>query len=133
MLFTSDHGYTLGGFRVDSHKMQVYDHVTRVPLLLHVPGGSSKEIDIPVAMVDVAPSLLAIAAGGPVGHEASTMDTDPGSDAGSDADADADAMDGISFAAHVAPARAAGSISDAPPVWPRDAGSFTMMASTTLN
>eukprot|EP00947_MAST-08B_sp_MAST-8B-sp1_P006067 g6067.t1 len=92
MVFTSDHGYTLGGFRVDSHKMQVYDHVTRVPFLVHAPGmmggsgggsssggqgGQPKEIDIPVAMVDVAPTLLAMAGGAPAATAA---------------------MDGISFA-----------------------------------
>ena len=66
MVFLSDHGYTLGGFRVDSHKMQVYDHVTRVPFLLHMPrmmrsGERTQqplELGIPVSMVDVAPTLL---------------------------------------------------------------------------
>ena len=28
-VFTSDHGYNLGQYRVDSDKTQVYDHVTR--------------------------------------------------------------------------------------------------------
>ena len=31
--YTSDHGYNLGQFRVDSHKTMVYDHNLRVPLV----------------------------------------------------------------------------------------------------
>jgi N-acetylglucosamine-6-sulfatase len=31
-LHSSDHGYSLGQFRVDSHKTQVWDHNTRVPM-----------------------------------------------------------------------------------------------------
>ena len=55
-------------------------------------GGAGKDenddVDIPVAMVDVAPTLLAIAAGNLNGTTTSTTDTA--------------AMDGISFASHVA-------------------------------
>ena len=123
MVFLSDHGYTLGGFRVDSHKMQVYDHVTRVPFLLHAPGmlagGATQqpqELGIPVAMVDVAPTLLAFAAGGAVGTPAAATGSDTS------------AMDGISFAAQVAPSaqlhsnrQRTGAGAVAPPAWPRDA------------
>ena len=41
MLWTtdlSDHGYSQGQFRLCSHKMQVYDHGTRVPALFRGPG-----------------------------------------------------------------------------------------------
>ena len=31
--YTSDHGYNLGQFRVDSHKTMVYDHNLRVPMV----------------------------------------------------------------------------------------------------
>lgn len=94
VVLTSDHGYTLGGFRVNSHKMQVYDHVTRVPFLVRGPGiPAGVEVDIPASMVDVGPTLLALAGGN------STPD---------------DAMDGISFAQQLTGAAA-------PVTWPRDA------------
>ncbi len=98
MLFTSDHGYNLGGFRVDSHKMQVYDHCTRVPFLIHVPDGSpAAEVDIPTSMIDVGPTLLALAAGGDDGEGSN--------------------MDGISFAKLVTRKSGLSTAAD----WPRDA------------
>ena len=102
--------------------MQVYDHVTRVPFLVHAPGMLAKaemmaprELDIPVAMVDVAPTLLAFAAGGLEDSTNATLNTDT----------DTDTMDGISFAAHVtlsAQQRGNGTAATAaPPLWPRSA------------
>ena len=94
----ADHGYSLGGFRIDSKKEQVYDHNTRVPLLLHGPGLlNAGEVDIPVSMADVAPTLLELAGGGR--GPSSLVD-----------------RDGISFAAQVRLSPFEG-----PPAWPRDA------------
>ena len=68
-IYASDHGYNLGQFRVDSDKTQVYDHVTRVPLLIKGPGilgsGSSamREVAIVASMADIAPTLLELAVG----------------------------------------------------------------------
>jgi N-acetylglucosamine-6-sulfatase len=58
-LFTSDHGYNLGQFRVDSDKTQVYDHNTRVPMLFKGPG-IPHGIKVPIvsSMADIAPTLL---------------------------------------------------------------------------
>ena len=50
MIFTSDHGYSLGGFRVDSHKMQVYDHNSRVPFVAWGPNLTTASIEIPTSM-----------------------------------------------------------------------------------
>ena len=62
---TSDHGYNLGQFRVDSHKTMVYDHCTRVPFSIRGPGiGAGTELPLISSMVDVAPTLLELAAGG---------------------------------------------------------------------
>ena len=36
-IHTSDHGYNLGQFRVDSHKTMVYDHCSRVPFSIRGP------------------------------------------------------------------------------------------------
>ena len=93
ILTASDHGYTLGGFRVNSHKMQVYDHVTRVPFLVRGPGvASGTEVSVPAAMVDVAPTLLQLAG---------ATNVDP------------ESMDGISFADHIMGKAT-------PNSWPRD-------------
>jgi len=62
IFFTSDHGYSLGQFRIPSRKTQVYDHVTRVPAVVSgptiVPGTS---VAIPISMADLAPTWLELA------------------------------------------------------------------------
>ena len=94
LFFSSDHGYSLGGFRVNSHKMQVYDHNSRVPLLVHNPWAPGPAaIAIPASMVDLGPTILELAAGA----------------------AAPPSMDGISFAPQLRVPGAA-----APP-WPRSA------------
>lgn len=65
VFFTSDHGYNLGQFRVDSHKTMVYDHDTRVPMLIRGPVVKpNTEIKIVSSMVDLGPTILELAAGG---------------------------------------------------------------------
>jgi len=64
-LYCSDHGYSLGQFRIDSHKTQVYDHNTRVPMLIKGPGITPGSLFAPIAsMADLAPTMLELAAGG---------------------------------------------------------------------
>ncbi len=96
LIFTSDHGYTLGGFRDDSHKIQEYDHVTRVPLVVHGPGllGGGAEVAIPASMSDIGPTILEPAGG--------IMDAGP------------EGPDSISFARQLRDTAAAAA-------WPRDA------------
>jgi N-acetylglucosamine-6-sulfatase len=58
-VWTSDHGYNLGQFRVDSHKTQVYDHCTRIPFVIRGPGIAPGSVLPQIAsMVDLAPTLL---------------------------------------------------------------------------
>lgn len=65
VFFTSDHGYNLGQFRVDSHKTMVYDHSTRVPMLIRGPNiKSGTESSIISSMADLGPTILELAAGG---------------------------------------------------------------------
>lgn len=86
---TSDHGYNLGQFRVDSHKTMVYDHCTRIPFTIRGPGiGAGTKLPILASMVDVAPTLLELAATG--------LTTD--SPAARALVAVREAMDGVSFA-----------------------------------
>ena len=64
-LQTSDHGYSLGQFMVDSHKTQVWDHNTRVPMLIRGPGITPGSIFTGIAsMADLAPTMLELASGG---------------------------------------------------------------------
>ena len=83
-LYTSDHGYNLGQFRVDSHKTQVYDHNLRVPMIIKAPkafaGTAPRDLPLVTSMVDLGPTILELAAGG----------NDPASVPGT--------MDGASFA-----------------------------------
>jgi len=65
VFFTSDHGYNLGQFRVDSHKTMVYDHSTRVPMLIRGPNiKSGTKSSIISSMADLGPTILELAAGG---------------------------------------------------------------------
>ena len=63
ILFTSDHGYSLGGFRLPSGKFQVYEHNIRVPFFVRGPGiaPGSALLGTLVNNVDIAPTLLELA------------------------------------------------------------------------
>lgn len=61
--YTSDHGYSLGQFRVDSHKTQVYDHNTRVPMIIRGPGVVAGEMPAIASMADLAPTIVDLALG----------------------------------------------------------------------
>lgn len=54
--------YNLGGFRVDSHKMQVYDHCSRVPFVVWGPQLRTQPLglDIPASFYDLAPTILEV-------------------------------------------------------------------------
>jgi len=73
IFYTSDHGYSLGQFRIPSRKTQVYDHVTRVPAMVFgpkiIPGSS---LSIPISMADLAPTWLDLA--GYTGNLSTQMD-----------------------------------------------------------
>ena len=98
MIFTSDHGYSLGGFRVDSHKQQVYDHNSRVPFVVWGPQLAATSIDIPTSMYDLAPTLIELARGVPLSP------------------AEAEQYDGTSFAPWLT-----ATVGASAAAWPRDA------------
>jgi arylsulfatase A-like enzyme len=63
VVVTSDHGEVLGGHElrgqpVVGHGMSLWEDLVRVPLLIHVPGGSARRVARRVSSVDVAPTLL---------------------------------------------------------------------------
>jgi N-acetylglucosamine-6-sulfatase len=79
-IFSSDHGYNLGQFRIHSHKEEIYDHNTRVPMLIVGPGIAAGERNTVTSFSDLAPTILELAHG-------SELDDESG-----------ERMDGASFA-----------------------------------
>lgn len=56
-----DHGESLGEHGEDLHDYFVYQSTIHVPLLIRMPGGPrGQEIDDPVSIIDVAPTLLSM-------------------------------------------------------------------------
>jgi arylsulfatase len=62
VLFTSDHGELLGDYH-SFGKRSMHDSCARIPLLARLPGllEGGQRCDLPVSLVDVAPTLLAAA------------------------------------------------------------------------
>ena len=54
----ADHGEAWGEHKVYFHGQDLFDEQLRVPLIIVVPGQKPQVIDDPVALVDVAPTLL---------------------------------------------------------------------------
>ena len=57
VVFTSDHGDLMGSHRLRG-KGLMFEESVRVPLLIHVPGETSKHVKGPVGHVDLMPTLL---------------------------------------------------------------------------
>jgi arylsulfatase A-like enzyme/Tfp pilus assembly protein PilF len=61
VVFTSDHGESLGEHGEGTHGYFIYQSTLRVPLIIHWPEGSRPappRIDEPVSLLDVAPTVL---------------------------------------------------------------------------
>jgi len=64
---TSDHGESLGEHGEMTHSLTIYDATQRVPLILSGPGLSRGEVEqVPARLVDVAPTILALAGAEPL-------------------------------------------------------------------
>jgi arylsulfatase A-like enzyme len=57
-IFTSDNGHAWGEHRW-AEKMCAYDECSKVPLVIHVPGGSPRTDGHLISLVDLAPSIAA--------------------------------------------------------------------------
>jgi arylsulfatase len=77
VVFTADHGENLIEHEVYfNHGHQVWNSIMRVPLMLRTPGGKAAQIDIPVSLVDLTPTLLSLV-GYPIPLDRKTFDGMP--------------------------------------------------------
>uniref|UniRef100_A0A1X7VGC2 Sulfatase N-terminal domain-containing protein n=1 Tax=Amphimedon queenslandica TaxID=400682 RepID=A0A1X7VGC2_AMPQE len=63
ILWTSDHGYQLGQFRLPSCKLQPYDHDLKVPFRIKGPGLKQGSHSFVASIVDVAPTIIELGGG----------------------------------------------------------------------
>jgi tetratricopeptide (TPR) repeat protein len=62
ILAVADHGESLGAHGEDGHGIFLYEETIHVPLLLKLPDAQAKRITAKVRLVDIAPTLLEVAA-----------------------------------------------------------------------
>ncbi|MBA2304011.1 MAG: sulfatase-like hydrolase/transferase [Acidobacteria bacterium] len=62
--FTSDHGEAFGEHGEIAHSVFVYDTTLRVPLILAGPGIAHRTVDVPVSLVDLAPTVMRLLGAG---------------------------------------------------------------------
>ena len=61
IIVTSDHGQEFGEHgEWAAHATQMYEEVTKVPLVMYIPGIDAKEILSPVSLMDITPTILEI-------------------------------------------------------------------------
>ena len=60
-IISSDHGYNLGHHRIPSNKFLLYNHATRIPMVVHGPGIPAGPNSVLGTNVDYAPTWLAMA------------------------------------------------------------------------
>jgi arylsulfatase A-like enzyme/Tfp pilus assembly protein PilF len=60
IIFTADHGESLGEHKENAHGFFIYDSAIRVPLILRLPGkkGGGKRISNQVRSIDIMPTIL---------------------------------------------------------------------------
>lgn len=58
VILTSDHGESLGEHGESTHGIFAYEATLHVPLILRMPGVSSREVQAPVRHIDIVPSVL---------------------------------------------------------------------------
>lgn len=65
VVLTSDHGEGNGEHGFKWHGQHIYDEVLHVPLIVRAPGSAPAVIDTPVALMDIAPTLVELAGAQP--------------------------------------------------------------------
>jgi arylsulfatase A-like enzyme len=66
VVVTADHGEAFGDHATFGHGVTLFNELVRVPLLVRMPGQRARhDVDEPVSLVDLAPTLIELA-GGPI-------------------------------------------------------------------
>jgi arylsulfatase A-like enzyme len=75
VVFASDHGEGLGeNARLpDNHGRFVYNALVHVPLAIRIPGVAAAQIDAPVSLLDVYPTLLELAGAPPATSDGASL------------------------------------------------------------
>ncbi|HEX9620799.1 MAG TPA: sulfatase [Polyangiaceae bacterium] len=58
LVLSADHGEALGEHGIPHHGGSLYEVLLRVPLVIRVPGVEPRRVAAPVALIDIAPTLL---------------------------------------------------------------------------
>ncbi len=58
LILSADHGEAFGEHGSRYHATTLYDEQTRVPLLIRVPGVQARQVDVPVSLMDIGPTVL---------------------------------------------------------------------------
>jgi choline-sulfatase len=61
VIITADHGEAFGEHGMYKHAFRLWEVLTRVPLIVHVPGASPHRIDQNRSQIDLAPTILDLA------------------------------------------------------------------------
>lgn len=58
VIITADHGEAFGEHGDTTHGATVYEEAVRVPLWVRAPGLSARDVEVPVSLVDLAPTIV---------------------------------------------------------------------------
>jgi choline-sulfatase len=80
IIAAGDHGEAFGEHGEVSHSVFVYDTTLRIPLIVEGPGVAARVVSNPVSLVDVAPTIVALAALGTFDSDGEALAAADGSD-----------------------------------------------------
>jgi arylsulfatase A-like enzyme len=60
LIVTADHGEEFGEHGGRFHGKSLYEEMTRVPLMIRIPGVEPRKVEVPIGHLDIAPTLLGL-------------------------------------------------------------------------
>jgi len=58
LIVSADHGEAFGEHGMRYHARSVYEELLHIPLMLQIPGAGARDVDVPVTLLDLGPTLL---------------------------------------------------------------------------
>jgi len=58
VIITSDHGEAFGEHKQYRHGFEIWENLVHVPLIIHAPGITPRQIDAPRSAIDLAPTIM---------------------------------------------------------------------------